>query len=490
MMNLAARALRPLGLLAAMAGSLMAAELAPLVGGAAQAHAHVEEVKTPSGITAYLVREPAVPLLAVTFQFKGGAAADPVGQEGLSRMVAGLLDEGAGELDSLAFRTLLEDKAIRLSFGHERDAFTGRLLTLTENREDAFDLLRLALLEPRFDEEPVERIRQQILADIQRRATDPNLIAALAWFEHAFPGRPYGRTSQGTLASIGALEPADLRHYVESRLARDNLVIGVAGDIAAEELVPLLERAFGGLPEAASLPALEPALPETGAVLVRRMNVPQSVVTFGLPGIARDDPDYYAAFVANYILGGGGFASRLTEEVREKRGLAYSVHSQLADLELSPLWLGGVATRNDQVAQSIEVIRGELARMAAGELDEADLRDAKTYLTGSFPLRFTSNENVARMLVGMQVADLGIDYLERRNSLIEAVTLDDLKRVSARLFSGDLLVSVVGDPVGIEPTGAGGLEGPAAAGTDGPVAPVPAGPVPSGKAPDDASGGG
>jgi zinc protease len=431
-------------------GGLMAVQLAT---GMAKAETKVEAVETPGGISAYLVNEPAVPLLAMTFQWRGGAAADPIGSEGLSRMVAGLLDEGAGELDSLAFRTVLEDKAIRLGFSHERDAFAGRLLTLSENRADAFDLLRLALAEPRFDAEPVERIRHQLIADIQRRRNDPSTMAARAWFAHAFPDHPYGRTTQGTVASIGAITVEQLRAYVPARLARDNLIIGVAGDITAGELAPLLDQAFGQLPETASLPELHEIAPVIGDVLIQRLEVPQSVVTMGLPGVGREDPDYYAAYVANYIVGGGGFASRLTEEVREKRGLAYSVYSYLVDTELSPLWMGGVATRNDQVAQSLAVIRTELERMAKGDISEADLTNAKTYLTGSFPLRFTSNEDVARLLVGMQAHDLGIDFLDRRNDLIEAVTLADLKRVAARLFDQALLVSIVGDPVGIEGIG-------------------------------------
>ncbi|MCB9968665.1 MAG: insulinase family protein [Geminicoccaceae bacterium] len=410
----------------------------------------VERVLTPGGLEAWLVNAPSVPLLAVAFSFRGGAAADPAGSEGLSRMVAGLLDEGAGELDSLAFRTELEDLAIRLQLTAERDALAGRLMTLNGNRERAFELLRLALAEPRFDAEPIERIRQQITSDLQRRRTDPNTVAGRVWFAHAFPDHAYGRPAQGTPEAIRAVTRADLETYVASRLARDNLVIGVAGDITAAELAPLLDRAFAHLPAVADLPPLLPATPATGATLVTPMTIPQSVVTFGLPGIPRDDPDYYAAYVANYIIGGGGFASRLLEEVREKRGLAYSVYSHLVDAELAPLWMGGVATRNDQVAQSIEVIRAELGRMAEGDIGETDLANARTYLTGSFPLRFTSNESVARMLVGMQVADLGIDYLERRNALIEAVALADVARASERLFSAEPLFSVVGDPVGLD----------------------------------------
>lgn len=410
----------------------------------------VERVLTPAGLEAWLVNAPSVPLLTVAFSFRGGAAADAAGSEGLSRMVAGLLDEGAGELDSLAFRTELEDLAIRLHFTAERDALAGRLMTLNENRSRAFELLRMALAEPRFDAEPVERIRQQITSDLQRRRTEPNTVSSRVWFAHAFEGHAYGRPALGTIEAIRGITAADLQGYVGKRLARDNLVIGVAGDITAEELAPLLDRAFAHLPAAADLPPLLPATPATGATLVTPMAIPQSVVTFGLPGIARDDADYYAAYVANYIIGGGGFASRLLEEVREKRGLAYSVHSQLVDAELAPLWLGGVATRNDQVAQSIEVIRAELERMARGDIGEIDLANARTYLTGSFPLRFTSNESVARMLVGMQVADLGIDYIERRNALIEAVRLADVARASARLFETEPLFSVVGEPLGLD----------------------------------------
>ncbi len=179
--------------------------------------------------------------------------------------------------------------------------------------------------------------------------------------------------------------------------------------------------------------------------------MPQSQVLFGEPGLPRDDPDFYAAYVANHILGGGGFTSRLTEEVREKRGLAYSVYSYLYPLDAAPLWLGGLGTANAAVGQAIAVVREEIAGMAAGEIEQATLDDAKTYLTGSFPLRLTSNDGIAAQLVAMQVDDLGIDYLERRNEYIEATTLADVRRAAARLYDPDrLLVVVVGEPEGLE----------------------------------------
>jgi zinc protease len=364
-------------------------------------------------------------------------------------MAAGLLDEGAGPYDSQAFRAELEDNAIRLSFDADRDGVSGELKTLTDRRAHAFELLRLALTAPRFDTEPVERVRSQILAELRRRETDPDYLSSRAWFAAAFPGHPYGRPTRGTPLSIPTVTAEDCRAFAASRLARDRLVVGVAGDITAAELAPLLDATFGDLPAGRPAPEVPPASPRVGAVEIVRLPIPQSVVTFGHAGLERKDPDYHAAHIANYILGGGGFSSRLLEEIREKRGLAYSAYSYLYELDASPLWLGGVATNNRQVAQSVELVRRELKRMADGEVDEADLANARTYLTGSFPLRLTSNDQIAKTLTGMLVQDLGRDYLERRNGLVEAVTLGDVRRVAARLFSGELLVAVVGDPEGL-----------------------------------------
>ena len=415
-----------------------------------EAATKVEEVVTPGGIHAYLVNEPAAAFISLALNFKGGAALDPAGKEGLANMVSGLIDEGAGPYDSQAFRAELEDNAIRLSFSADRDGFSGDLKTLNEYRDHAFELLRLALSEPRFDEEPVERIRQQIITGLKRRETDPDYLASRGWFEAAFPAHPYGRPTRGTIETIEQLTVDDLRTFVGERFGKDNLIVGVSGDISAEELAPLLDHAFLGLPAEAAPSEVPFAEPVVGEEIIVTMPIPQSVVTFGHGGLKREDPDYYAAYVANYILGGGGFSSRLTEEVREKRGLAYSVYSYLFPADHAAMWLGGVATKNDQVRQSIELIRKELAKMGAGDISETDLANAKTYLTGSFPLRLTSNDQVARMLVGMQLNDLGRNYIERRNSYIEAVTLDDVQRVAKRLFNDELLVTIVGNPTGQE----------------------------------------
>ena len=428
---------------------MLTAMLAAGPAAAIQTTLEVEEVVSAGGIRAYLAREASNPFLSLVLQFRGGSASDPEGKEGLAYMASGLLDEGAGSYDSQAFRAELEDNAIRLSFEVDRDSLTGELRTLTATRAHAFELLRLALTAPRFDPEPVERIRSQILTELRRRETDPDYLASRGWFAAAFPGHPYARPSRGTAATLAKITVEDCRAYVDSRLCRDRLIVGVAGDITAQELAPLLDATFGDLPTGRLLPEMVPVAPRVGHTEVQRLAIPQSVVAFGHAGLNRHDPDYYAAYAANYLLGGGGFSSRLLEEIREKRGLAYSAYSFLYELDAAPLWMGGVATNNQQVGQSIALVRHELARMAQGDLDATDLANARTYITGSFPLRLTSNDQMAKTLASMLRRDLGRDFLQRHNALVEAVTLDDLRRVSARLFSGELLVSVVGDPEGL-----------------------------------------
>lgn len=413
----------------------------------AKAASKVQKVVSQGGIEAYLISEPAIPFMSLSMRFKGGAIGDPEGKEGLANLVSGLLDEGAGELDSQAFRTELEDLAIRLSFDAGRDAFSGSLKTLTENRERAFELLRLALNEPRFDDEPLDRISGQIQAGLRRRSQDPDYLASRNWFQTAFDGHVYARPVEGTIESVAAITQDDLQKFVATRLAKDNLLIGVAGDITAKELGLLLDHAFGSLPETSVALSPPKIQPKGKGINIVHQDVPQSKVLFGQVGIERGDPDFYAAYVTNHILGGGGFTSRLTSEIREARGLAYSVYSYLYPSDFAAIWLGGLGTSNASVAEALDVVQQELQRMATGDVSQTELDDAKTYLTGSFPLRLTSNDRIAVLLVSMQVNELGPRYLEERNSLIEAITLDDVKRVAARLYDpASLFTVVVGNP--------------------------------------------
>jgi len=415
----------------------------------------IQRVVSPGGLEAWLIEDRTNPIIAVSFAFRGGAALDPVGREGLAEMVSGLLDEGAGPLDSQAFHTRIEDLAITLRFEAGRDTFGGRLRTLTENRDAAFDLLRLALAAPRFDDEPVERIRRQILANLRRQSESPNTLARRALFAALFPGHPYGRLTEGTEESIEAITADDLRSFVVRRLARDNLVVGVVGDIAPAAVADMLDQVFGALPERAAPWRLDAVAPRSGGgVSVIEKAFPQSTIVFGQRGVTRDDPDYYAAHVLNHILGGGGFTSRLYAEVREKRGLAYSAYSALVPMDFAGVIIGGAGTRNERAADTVEVIRAEWRRMATEGPTAEELADAKLYLTGSFPLQFSSSDRIAGILAAIQLDDLGLDYLDRRNAFIEAVTLNDVQRLARELLdpAGPRFV-VVGQPAGIEADG-------------------------------------
>ena len=414
----------------------------------------IERVKSSGEIEAWLVRDHTNPIISMRFAFRGGSALDPENLGGLANMAASLLDEGAGDIDSQAFQSTLEDLVISLRFDARRDALGGRLVSLTENRVTAFNLLKLALTRPRFDPEPVERIRSQILAGIRQDSENPGAIASKSLFKRLFPSHPYGRFRSGTAKSVAAITRDDLVAFASSRMAKNNLKIGVVGDITAQSLAAVLDDVFGGLPDTAApwdIPEAEPQ--SDGRTQVVEKDIPQSSIVFADRGLKRKHPDFYTAYLMNYVLGGGGFTSRLYDTIRDKRGLAYSVYSGLHPLERAGLIFGGAGTTNAKVSETLSLLRQEWARMADNGVTEQELADAKTYQTGSYPLRFASSGSIAAMLVGIQMEDLGIDYMDRRNSLIEAVTLEDVNRVAKTLLRPDRLsIVVVGKPNGVKST--------------------------------------
>lgn len=437
----------------AIVGSVAIGALSLINVPTALAATEIQEVTSPGGITAWLVEEHSLPFIVIEAAWENGTLQDPEDKTGLTYMMAGLMNEGAGDLDSQAFQAELERLATNLSFRAGRDRLSLSFKTLTENREDAVELLRLALSEPRFDPRPIEQVRGQLKVAILRDGESPDKIAADAWYSAALDDHPYTRPSKGTVESIATLGQDDLIAHHARLFTKANINIAVVGDIEPEALKSLLDEVFGGLPHATPLEEVAVAEVEPNAQLqIIERNMPQSVVLFGHAGIAREDDDFIPAYVMNYILGGGGFSSRLMTEVREKRGLAYSVATYLYPLRHAALFIGQVATENARVSESLDVIRAEIAKLAAEGVTEKELADAKTYLTGSYPLRFDTNDKIAGQLIAIQEADLGIDYINRRNGLIEAVTQDDIKRVAKRLLgSENLIVTVVGQPEGLQP---------------------------------------
>lgn len=430
--------------------ALMTAALvaAPITASSAMTSAKIERIKTKGGIEVWHVRDDSLPMLAAEFGFAGGSAQDPAEKAGIASMVAALLDEGAGDLDAHAFQEKLEERAISLSFSARRDSMRGSLKTLLDHREQAFDLLNLALAKPRFDKEAVERVRAGTLAGIRRRTTDPSDIAGDRWFARAFPDHPYGRPLRGTLDTVSAIGIDDLRAFHGRAIALDNVKVATIGAVDAAEAARLVERAFAGLPARAELSPVPNIVPQgIGERDVVELDVPQTVITFGGVGLKRSDPDFIPAFVLNHILGGGTFTSRLYREVREKRGLAYSVYSSLAPMQHAGLFIGGVSTRNDRAAESLEIILREIRQIAAEGPTAEELAKAKSYLIGSFPLRFDTSDKIAAQLLEIQLEDLGIDYIDRRNGLIAAVTTEDVQRAAERfLRDAKMLVTLVGRP--------------------------------------------
>ena len=411
----------------------------------------IEEIRTPGGVTAWFKHEPSIPVISVSALWRGGAAADPVELQGISNLVSGLLDEGAGDMDSLAFQTRMEELALRMGFEAGRDNFSGSLETLSENADQAFELFGLALSSPRFDEVPVARIRRQIISGIQRSKFSPNAIAGKIWRTRVFADQPYGRPTNGTEKSVAAITQDDLINFMKTRLGKDNLIIGVVGDVSREKLIELLDKAFGGLPDKAKIAAgADQEIRVGGITATEDYDSPQTVIMFSTPGIRRDDSDYYAAMVMNKILGGGGFSSLLTEEIREKRGLTYGVYSYLSPRDDVGLWMGGLSTSNANTAEALKVLKQTIRDFAGNGPTEQQLADAKANINGSFPLRLTSNRAIAGLLVALQRHNLGKDYLRQRPEFISAVTVDDVKRISARILDLDKLVVVaVGKPEGL-----------------------------------------
>ena len=411
----------------------------------ARAEVDIKEVKSDGGITAWLVADYTVPIVTVRFAFTGGSVQDPTGKDGLSNLMAGLFDEGAGDLDVDAFQEQLDDIGAEMSFDARRDAVYGAMRMLAEEREAAFELLRLAVNEPRFDAEPVERIRAQISTGIQRDMRDPNALGREEFARALYGDHPYARRAEGTLETLATITADDLRALHGRTFARSGLNVAVVGAIDAETLKAELDRVFGGLPA-------EQALAPVGKAelkLDQRVNyvyaLPQASLQLVYPGVEREDPTFFAAFLMNHVLGGGTFSSRLFDEVREKRGLAYGVGSSLTTSDHADMLMIGTSTRADRAQEALGVIRDVIGNVAENGITEEELAKAKTYLVGAYPINnLDSSTAVARTLLELQKDGRGIDYIERRVGLIEAVTLDEVNEAARKLLTVEPAVLVIG----------------------------------------------
>jgi len=425
----------------------LAAGVATMLMASVPSHAatKIQHLISPGGIEAWFVQDATVPLIAMEYAFAGGASQDPPGKSGVGNMVASLIDEGSGDLDSKSFHEHLDRRAIELSFSVTRDYFRGSLRMLKDNKDEAYDLLRLALTSSHLESDDIERIRSQIMSGLRRDTTNPNALAGRKFLEVAFGDHPYGRQASGTLESVPAITVDDMRDYIRRVLAKDTLKVAVVGDVDPATLGKLLDQTFGALPAKASLtpvPDVVAAKPPQRAYVP--LDVPQTVITFGSPGVMRHDPNFMAGYVVTHILGGGGSSSRLYREVREKRGLAYSVFGSLLWMDHSALFIGNTGTRADRAGDTVEAINTEIRSMAEEGPTQQELDEAKSYLKGSQMLQLDTSSKLASGLLQYQLDQLPIDYLEKRNAIVDAVTLDDAKKAAKRLWGQGLLTVIVG----------------------------------------------
>lgn len=410
-----------------------------------QAAVKIQDVTSENGISAWLVEDYTVPIITVRFAFKGGSTQDPDGKDGLATLISGLFDEGAGELDANAFQEKLDEVGAEMGFEATSDAIYGEMRMLADAKDEALDLLRLALTSPRFDQEPVDRIRGQIATRIQRDMRDPNALGREKFSQALYGDHPYARPSDGTLETLGSITPDDLKAFHGRLFARSNISIAVVGAIDAETLGKELDRVFGELPEQAEIAPVPYVSPKLDQQVDYEYALPQSSIQLVYPGLRRDDPAFFDAFIMNHILGGGTFSSRLFNEVREKRGLTYGIGSGLITSDFSDSLFIGTSTRADRVGEALKVIREEVSRMAQEGPTEEELAKAKTYLIGAYPINnLDSSSAVARTLVELQKEKRGIDYIDKRVGLIEAVTLEGVKVAAQRLLQTEPAILVVG----------------------------------------------
>lgn len=432
--------LRAKNAVAAIVGSMLLLVAVSLPANAIE----IQEVVSPKGIKAWLVEDNSVPLVSMRFSFKGGASQDPSGKEGLANLMTGLFDEGAGDLDSDSFQERIDNLGGEMSFSASPDTVSGSIRMLAENRKPVTDLLALSVNKPRFDQDAIDRIRRQVVASIEASQRNPSTIASRKFADVLYGDHPYARPDEGTAKSLQSITRDDLVNFHRKNFARDKLTVGVVGSINAKDLGEMLDEVFGDLPATAELVPVPDAKLALGTTTSLSFDMPQTSISFVYPAVPRKDDEFFAAYLMNHILG-GGFTSRLYAEVREKRGLAYSVSSSMSLRDHASALTISTATRPEKAQESLKIIREQVAKMASDGPTEAELAAAKSYLKGSYAVNnLDSSISIADTLVGLQEADLDRDYIDKRNELIDAVTLDQVKAIAKKLLEAEPAILIFG----------------------------------------------
>ncbi len=414
---------------------------------------NIQQIESAGGIKAWLVEDKNLPIISLQFSFKGaGAVNNTKDKQGLTRLLSNTLDEGAGNLDSQQFQKILSDNSISLSFSSGRDNFGGKIETLTRNKEKAFELLKLALTKPRFDQKPLDRMRLANITRIRSSMTKPNWIGARLFNDLAYQGHPYALNSGGTITSLQSITPDDLKEFKKDWLTKDRLLVSASGNINAEELSKVVDDIFSDLPATGkqnSIPDLD--LQNTGKSFLYKKDIPQTIISTSLPSFDREDPDYYALMVMNHIFGASGFGSRLMEEARENRGLTYGIYSDMSVQEYLSSFGISTSTKNSNAKEMIDIIKKEMERIKDELVSEEELNGAISYIVGSIPLSLTSTSRIAGILLSLQLKKRPLTYLDDFPEKINMVSAKDIQRVAKRVLDPQKMITVmVGNPENIK----------------------------------------
>jgi zinc protease len=413
--------------------------------------ATIQQFVTPGGVSVWLVEEPSIPILSLRMAWQSGRTNDPAGLEGLTNAMVYHMNEGAGDLDAQAFFKRMEELNMSFSCGTSNESTFCSSSMLTDNASDSFDMIALAFAEPRFDDGPFERYQREQEVSLQTRETNAQYLAGRARIEALYPDHPYARNTSAE--SLAAITQDAMRAQKDMLMVRDGMLVTAVGAISPAELAPLIDQAVAGLPESSETTEPDNVTLDAAAEAPITVDLPQpqSLVTFAAPAMTREHPDFYTAVVLNYTFGGGGFESRLMKDLRVEKGLTYGVYTSVNAGDKLQLWSGGGQTKNESAGEFIAAVKANMTKMVDEGMTEQELADAKSYLTGSYPLGFDSNAKIAGNMMGVRLDGLPVDFFDKRNAMVEAVTLEDVNRVAREYLSPDnFTFVVVGEPEGLD----------------------------------------
>jgi len=411
----------------------------------AQAAITIQNWQTPQGARVYFVESHELPMLDISVDFPGGSARDPAGKAGLAQLTHGLLDQGAGGLSDTEIAHRLADVGAVMGgvFDRDRAGVTLRTLSSPAEKTAALEVLARVLQQPEFPQAVIKREKQRLISGIREAEADPGTVADKAFYRALYGTHPYAHDEAGDPAAIEKLTRSDLQAFYRTHYSAPNAVIALMGDISRAEAEAIATRLAAGLSKAARVAELPKPVP--APVSDARIAHPstQSHVLVGAVGMARGDPDFFPLYVGNYVLGGGGFDSRLMKEVRDKRGYAYSASSYFMPMQEAGPFQLGLQTKTEQTDAALKVARDTLRQFIAEGPSEAELTQAKSNLTGGFPLRIDSNKKILDYLSVIGFYNLPLDYLDTWVDKVNAVDVTAVKQAFARRLDVDKLVTVV-----------------------------------------------